>query len=465
MAQAIIMPKMGQTVEEASIVKWLKKEGDTVAKGDILFEIETDKAVLEVESFFAGTLLKIHVPEGVTVPVNTPVAHLGKAGESVPAATAAAPAPAPAPAPAASPAPPPAAASAPPAPAAAPPVVPPSTPAPAAPQAPVAPPPAAASTPPASGAPARVFASPRARALARTRGVELHGVVGSGPNGRITAADVEAHLEQRGYHRLKITPAAMQLARLEKIDVLDVTADADGRIGIENVRRALAMRPRAMTRRRRVIARRLTESFASIPHFYVSVDVDMTDLLAWRQTIKEQGHAYTVTDFILESVVMALQEWPDVNSATDGEQVWWRGGVHLGVAVGLDEGLVVPVVRDAETLTLGELRDAARAVTAKARNGTLLPDEMSGSSFTVSNMGMMNVDNFNAIINPGESAILAVASARERAVPVRDRIEIRSILTLTLSVDHRIVDGKMAAGFINCVKNHLEDLELWKSSI
>ena len=455
MADAVILPKMGQTVEEASIVKWHKSEGDGVAKGDILFEIETDKAVLEVESFYAGTLLKVLVQENVVVPVSTTVAFIGEKGEKVPDSV---------PAPVAAQAPveveKPVEARTPqaeerkfvPVQAAA---LAPAAPTPVAPVAPVAPPVAA-----------RVFISPRARALARRMVINPNVIRGTGPNGRIVGRivekDVLSYLDTMEYHKLRISPAAKKLAAVEKIDILTLRAEGGGRIMVGDVKRRLAERPKPMSKMRRIISKRLSESFREVPHFYATVSVDMTDLLIFRKELKDSGAVYSVTDFILEAVIMSLQEFPPLNSSTDGESVSWKGNVDLGMAVGLDEGLVVPVIRNAAELNMGELHDVVKDLAARARSGKLLPDEMTGSSFTVSNMGMLDVDNFNAIINPGESAILAVASTRETPVVVDGKVVVRSIMKITLSVDHRIVDGVTGVLFANAVKAKLEDPELWK---
>ncbi len=458
MAQAVIFPKLGQTMEEGAIVKWLKKEGDPVAKGDILFEIETDKANLEVESFFEGVLLKIYVREGVTVPVNTVVGYVGTAGEKVPdqapkaeapkAAPAAAPAQAAAPAPVkAEPAARPAAA---PAPVAA------ATPAPR-----PAPQPAAAPAPA-----ARLIISPRAKALAKDACIDPSRIAGTGPNGRIVEKDVQAYLSASGYDALRITPAAKRLAAEKEIDILTVRGSGDGgRIMVEDVERALKRHPVALSRMRQVIARRLVESKQTIPHFYVTVKADITDLMAFRADLKAKGLNYSVNDFVLEAVVLSLEEYPIVNSVTDGLTVSWRGDVDLGMAVSVDNGLVVPVIRAAQTLTLKELSAQAKALAEKARAGKLTPDEMVGSSFSVSNMGMMNVDQFTAIINPGEAGILAVSSARQVPAVVNGEIKIRSVMAMTLSVDHRIVDGSVGALFSNAIRSKLENVELWKSLV
>ncbi|HZT23839.1 MAG TPA: dihydrolipoamide acetyltransferase family protein [Verrucomicrobiae bacterium] len=459
MATPIIMPKFGQMTEESAIVEWLKKEGDRVEKGDILFTVETDKSVMEVESFEAGTLLKILVPPGVSVPVQSTVGFLGQPGEPIPAV--------PAPPPAA-----PAKVEAGPAPQAS---APPSGPGQRRPSAALETGPAAEKTPEDGRAPKREAAalvspapaifriSPRAAALARDCVIDPTPIQGTGPEGRVVERDVRAYLQRRGYHQLKITPAARQKAALEKLDILSLTGTGEGgRITVADVDRALAERPKPMSKMRQIIAARLAQSVVTAPHFYVTVEVDMTDLETFRAGLKAQGAPFTVTDFISEAVVLALQEFPAVNSSTDGRTVRWHSKVHLGLAVSLEQGLVVPVIRDADDLTLRELNQRARELVEKARGGKLAPDEMTGSTFTISNMGMLDVENFTAIINPGESAILAVSSILRKPVARDDRIVVRSMMKITLSSDHRLIDGALAARFANAVKRKLEDLELWR---
>lgn len=463
MIQNVIFPKLGQTMEEGAIVKWLVKEGDKIVKGDILFEIETDKANLEVESFFEGTLLKIVVPANITVPANAVVGYIGEPGDKIPAAPPPPPTtPAPQPPQSAAPAAPqpaapqPQKATAPSAPAAPQPL------AGVAPSAPLPPPP----SPAAPAAPQRRPISPRAKLLARDSAINPAPISGSGPGGRIVERDVRDYLAAHNYAALRITPAAKQLAQQQEVDILTIRGSGEsGRIMVDDVERAARRKPVPLSRMRQVIARRLVESKQTIPHFYTTVAVDMSDLLALRADLKARGTNYSVNDFILEAVVLALEEFPVVNSTTDGRTVAWRGDVDLGVAVSIDAGLVVPVVRAAQLLTLAELRDQTKALALKAREGRLTPDEMSGSSFTVSNMGMLDVENFSAIINPGEAAILAVSSAREQAVVRGGQIVIRTIMKLTLSADHRIVDGATAANFSNAIKARLEDNNLWRTLV
>jgi pyruvate dehydrogenase E2 component (dihydrolipoamide acetyltransferase) len=274
---------------------------------------------------------------------------------------------------------------------------------------------------------------------------------------------VRNYLQQHGYDKLRISPAAKELAAKEKLDVLAIQAtDDSGRISVADVQRAVAEKPKPMSKMRQVIAQRLTQSSRDTPHFYVTVAVDMTELIAYRSQLKAAGAPYTVTDFIAEAVVLTLQEFPDVNSSTDGKTTRWNSHVNLGIAVSLEQGLVVPVIRAAEQLPLLELSQRTKSLAEKARAGKATPDELSGGTFTISNMGMMDVESFGAIINPGESAILAVASTRPQPVVRDGKIVVRQIMKLTLSCDHRIVDGALGAKFINGIKQKLEDIELWK---
>jgi pyruvate dehydrogenase E2 component (dihydrolipoamide acetyltransferase) len=448
MATPIIMPKFGQMTEESAIVEWRKKEGDKVAKGDILFTVETDKSVMEVESFEEGTLLKIAVPPGVNVPVQSTVGFLGNPGEAIPQVTA--------PAAAAK------SAVVGPLPSAGVPVPAAEAPSPA-PREVTRPTTAPASvTSAATSAPSVFRISPRARALAKRMVIDPSSIKGSGPSGRIVENDIVAHLKARGYDKLRITPAAKELAAKQSIDLLGITPSDGGRIAVADVERAIAERPKTMSKMRQVIAQRLQQSVVTSPHFYVTVEVDMTDLVRFRSQLKEQGAPYTITDFIAEAVVLALKEFPDVNSTTDGRTVRWHSRVHLGLAVSLEQGLVVPAIRDADQLSLAELNQRAKELADKARSGKLTPDEMTGSTFTISNMGMLDVEDFTAILNPGESAILAVSSTRKKPVVRDDKVVVRQIMKITLSSDHRIIDGAMAARFVNAIRAKLEDVELWK---
>ncbi len=478
------MPKLGQSEEVGTLVRWRKRVGDTVAKGDILFEIETDKAVLEAESFFEGTLLKIVVQEGTTVPINTTVGFVGDLGEAIPETALPAPEPRRAEAPSVS-----IEALRPPAPSLArgipearlerpvsrvrhvgavrepspegsgPQGEPPLHPLPAAQVAQTCFPRSAAFT----SAPEVFRISPRAAKLARESAINPSPIVGTGPYGRIVERDVENYLESKGYYQIRITPAAKRLAAKENIDILSLGAEkGPGRITVASIERAIAEKPRPMSRMRQAIASRLTESFTTTPHFFVTVAVDMTELVNFRSELKAQGASYTLTDFILKAVALSLVEFPIVNSTTDGKSIRWHSKVHLGLAVNLEQGLVVPVIRDADRLSLAELHECATALVAKARAGKLIPDEMGGSTFTISNMGMLDIENFTAIINPGESAVLAVSSTLKQPAVKDGQIVVRDIMKMTLSSDHRIIDGATAAKFANAIKRKLEEISLWK---
>lgn len=440
MVRPILMPKLGQSEAEAQLLRWVKREGDKVSPGEILFEIETDKAALEVESFFEGTLLKILVSDGETVPVQSTVGYLGDPGEAVPEVASRAVAPA---APASVPAP-----------------------APASPRVERVPAPQPVVLLPVLQTPPRFRISPRAKRLARESAIDPGGITGSGFEGRVVERDVQAHLEVAGYEQLRITPAAKRLAIDEKIDILKIRRrDASTRIEVRDIRLAMAEKPKPMSRMRQIIAERLTQSFTSAPHFFLTVEVDMTGLIEFRAELKREGRPYSVTDFIAAAVTRSLTEFPAVNSTTDGRSSWWHSKVQLGLAVSLENGLVVPVIRDADDLTLAEIHDEAARLIARARAGELKPEEMTGSTFTISNLGMQDVESFTAIINPGESAILAVSRTVQRPAVKDGQIVIRDIMKMTLSSDHRIIDGATAAQFAHAIKSKLEEAGRWKRLI
>ncbi len=438
MAHAILMPKPGQMTEECTVIAWHKKEGDPVAKGDVLFEIETDKSTMEVESFDNGVLLRIIAAEGAVVPVNTVCAYVGQPGEAIPESApvaagvpAAAPTAAPVTAPAAIPAVVPAPAG----------VAPTLTPAGAT---------SAAAATPSSAPDGRLRISPRASRAAAEAGIDPRTIAGTGPGGRITERDVVAALAAAA------RPVPPVVARAAG------AAPAPTPLPVAPVEGEDESRP--LTRMRRVIAERLTASWTSTPHFTVTVAADVTGLFALRSELKAAGTNLTVTDFVLSATAQTLAEFPDVNARTDGVSVWPRPRVHLGVAVSLPGGLVVPVIRDADRLSLGELHDRAIELAARAREGTLPVDDMTGSTFTVSNLGMFGVEEFSAIINPGEAAILAVSSAIPTAVAIGDGLAVRTLMKLTLSADHRLVDGEMGARFLGAIRRRLEDVGAFRQA-
>lgn len=427
MAHPILMPKPGQMTEECTIVAWYKQPGDPVQRGDLLLEIETDKSNMDVEAFEEGVLLKTYYEEGDTVPVNSVVAYIGEQGEAVPdvappAQTISEPAPSPTP-----PSPQPEAGSS----------------------------AVTAALLPASDTPdrgARLRISPRASRLAAGEGIDPRSITGTGPGGRITERDVQAALEGRAAIAPAAGPAdAAPTPAGAYVPPPLVAEDEEG--------------PQPMSRMRQVIAERLTHSATTVPHFMMTVAVDMTGVLALRTEMKAAGTQLSVTDFVLSATAQTLAEFPEVNSRTDGSSVWIRKRVHLGLAVSVPNGLVVPVIRDADRLSLPELHDRAGAASVAAREGTLSPDDMTGSTFTVSNLGMFGVDEFSAIINPGESAILAVSSVTPTAAVIGDGLAIRQIMKMTMSADHRLIDGELAARFLNALRRRLTDLEAFRQDV
>jgi pyruvate dehydrogenase E2 component (dihydrolipoamide acetyltransferase) len=448
MAHPILMPKPGQMTEECVLVAWHKREGDKVAKGDVLFEIETDKSNMDVEAFEEGVLLKRVVQEGETVAVNAVCAYVGEPGEAVPDAAPASAAPATvAPVAATTPAVPPAAATAPVAAAAV----------------------TSGAVPPASND-ARLRISPRASRLAADSGIDPRTVAGTGPEGRITERDVQAALQAAAVApaatpapAVVVAPAGAPATPMAARPAAPASAPIAGSAAYDWDSEDAA--PRQMSRMRRVIAERLTLSATTVPQFTVTVAVDATRLLALRTEFKAAGTTLTITDFIVSATAQTLAEFQDVNSRTDGVSVWPRRRVHVGLAVSLPEGLVVPVLRDADRRSLVELHARAAALAEAARNGALTPDDMTGSTFTISNLGMFGVDEFSAIINPGESAILAVSSVVPTPIAVGDGIGIRQIMKLTLTADHRLVDGELAARFLNALRRRLQDADAFRGDV
>jgi len=454
MAHPILMPKPGQMTEECVLVAWHKREGEAVAKGDVLFEIETDKSNMDVEAFEEGVLLKRLVQEGQTVPVNAVCAYVGEPGEAIPDAPAPvakaggeAPEPVPAGAPVLAGAPFPAA------------------------RAPVSLAFARSTTTPSpADGPAHLRISPRAGRLAATSGIDPRTLAGTGPDGRITERDVRAALEAASAAPAGAAAAALAVAPAAPVSPRPTPAAQTpaGSRPPESVIHDSDVDdagPRQMSRMRRVIAERLTLSATTVPQFTLTVAVDVTRLLALRTELKAAGKALTLTDFIVSAAAQTLVEFPVVNSRTDGVSVWTRRHVHVGLAVALPDGLVVPVIRDADRCSLDDLHARAAELAEGARDGTLPPDDMAGSTFTISNLGMFGVDEFSAIINPGESAILAVSSVVPTPVAVGDGIGIRQIMKLTLTADHRLVDGELAARFLNAFRRRLQDADAFRGDL
>ena len=423
MAEIIRMPKLSDTMTDGVVAEWHKNIGDEVESGELLAEIETDKATMEFESFQDGVLLHIGVEKGGTAPVDSVLCVLGEKGEDIAELLASAEAeaeaeaeasaeeapaaPAPAPAPAAAPPPAPAPA---PAPAAAPAL------APAAQAAPAPVPPAMAS--------ARVKASPLAKRLAEERGLSLGLIPGSGEGGRIVKRDVEAFMGGGA-------SAATAVERFTEVGVSQM---------------------------RKTIARRLAESKFTAPHFYLSLTIDMDAAMAARKAINDRGpHRVSFNDMVVKAVAMALKNHPAVNSSWLEDRIRYNEHVHIGVAVAVEDGLLVPVVRHANAKSFGEIGVEVREFAQKAKDKKLQPADWEGNTFTISNLGMFGIDEFTAIINPPDACILAVGGIQ--AVPVvRDGAVVPGhTMKVTLSCDHRVVDGATGAAFLNEVKQNLEN--------
>lgn len=424
MARVIDMPKLSPTMEEGQIVTWHKKEGDAVEVDELLAEVETDKATMEFRSFDRGTLLKILVPPGSMVRLGEPVAVIGKSGESaehlIPNARGPAPLSAAAPPSAAAPA------SA-------------STPASAA--TPASAPVAAAFLAPAAivtasvGADGRVKASPYVRKLARERSLDLRSVHGSGTGGRIVARDLEGASSSSP----TVIPVAASTA--------PTPAPALGR----------EPRIKPLSMMRRTIARRLTESKQQVPHFYLTIDVDAGALVELRTRFNaEVGRKVSFNDLVVKAVAIAIARAPEVNAQFTPEALVYHRRVDISVAVAVDDGLVTPVVRDADQLTLLQISDKIQALSLRARERKLGVEEMTGGTFSISNLGMHGIDEFAAVINPPEGAILAVGAIRSEPVVKNDLVVPGKRMKLTLSCDHRVVDGAVGAKFLAELRGVIE---------
>ena len=407
MATEIVMPKLGLTMESGAISAWLVEEGQEVQKGQALLEIATDKVTMEVEAQADGILRKILVPVGQEVPVSTTIGVIAAADEDIGSYAAAAPSdPAPAAAPPATPAP-----------TAAP------SPTPAAPTpAPQAPAPSADSD---GRRPHKT--SPKARKIAAEHGLDLSGVSGSGPGGRIVSADVLALVEQ-----VRLAPAPAPAAPV-----------AEGLI--------------ELSRAEQVAAERLTASYQQIPHIHISMDVSAVWLQQFRTGYQLEGKKISFNDLIVKATARTLREFPRVNSLAEGNHFRYASQINIGVAVAAEQGLVVPVIRDAAEKTVEEIALEGTRLIDAARRGELGPDDMLGGTFTISNLGMFGVSRFTAIINPPQVAILAVGAIENRVVASgADAFAVRPQLTLTLAADHRVVDGALAARFLARLKEVLE---------
>lgn len=441
MAQTIIMPKAGMAMEEGTIIKWLKAEGDIVEQGEPLLEILTDKVNMEVEAMYGGTLLKILKPEGAVVPVTQPIAYVGQPGEQV-ADVAAQPSKA---VPAADTA-----------------------------------VPATQATPTLADQPAvisptgQVAATPVARATAAERKIDLHLVKPTGSSGEIKLRDVLA------FKGAKASSLARKIAEVEQIDLNQVTGSGyQGKIMKQDLAgarpqhagtslpedqsaRPVAATPLAKAKPlagiRKVIAERMLKSHLEIPPVTLNAKADVTELQVMREKINQSGAVkITYNDFILKAVAMALKAYPAVNASLVGQEIIEKSEINVGLAVALEDGLTVPVIKGADQLSLRELSATARELASKARKGGLTLADLSGGTFTVSNLGAYDIVSFNPIINQPEAAILGVCSIEEELKMVQGSIVVKKMMGLSLTFDHRIIDGAVGAIFLKKIKELLEN--------
>ncbi len=424
MPTEILMPALSPTMEEGTLSKWLVKEGDTVQSGDLLAEIETDKATMEFEAVDEGVIGKILVAEGTEgVKVNTAIAIIGEAGEDMSAAPVAAPAAAPAEAAPAAPAPA------------------------AAPAAATAPAPAAAKA--ADGT--RVFASPLARRIAKDKGIDLTQIAGSGPHGRIIKADVE------GTSATAAAPAAPSAAPAKAAMPTGPAADQvlrmyEGR-DYEEI---------ALDGMRKTVAARLTEAKQTIPHFYLRRDIKLDALLSFRSqlntSLEARGVKLSVNDFIIKACALALQQVPAANAVWAGDRILRLTPSDVAVAVAIEGGLFTPVLQDADKKSLSELSAQMKDLAGRARNKKLAPHEYTGGSFAISNLGMFGIENFDAVINPPHGAILAVGAGVKKPVVGADgELAVATVMSVTMSVDHRVIDGALGAELLQAIVDNLEN--------
>ena len=416
MATKVHMEALSPTMEEGRLVKWTKKEGDAVKSGETLAEVETDKAVMELVARADGQLLKVVVPEGTTVPVGNVVAWIGKPGEKVDGAGAggqesgageAKPVPAAAPKSAPAPAP--------------------------------APKPAAAPKPAPAPAPAdatRVKASPLARRIAQDADVDLKLVQGSGPGGRVIKRDVEG-----GATRAQVAAAPTPSSRLPPLGV-----------PYEDV---------PLSQIRKTIAKRLAASIGPVPHFFLTTEIDMERAAEAREALNkqlgEQGGKISFNDIIIKAVALALVQHRACNAWFQDDHIRYWNEVHIGMAVAIEDGLITPVIRNADQKSLREISAESRELAGRARNRRLKPEEYTGATFSVSNLGMFEIDHFTAVINPPEAGIVAIGSIVPQAVPEGERVVVRRRMHLTMSCDHRVIDGATGAAFLSTLKQMLEN--------
>jgi pyruvate dehydrogenase E2 component (dihydrolipoamide acetyltransferase) len=415
------MPQMGFDMQEGTVVKWRKKEGDQVARGEVIAEIETDKAVVEMEAYAGGVLKKIVAPEGSKVPVESPIAIIGEPGEELPADAAsnsAAPA-----APSAK----------------------------AAPTAKVKPDPQAApaAAPEAPSAPAgEVKVSPLARRIAKEMGVDVTKVKGTGPGGRITEADV------RGYKEPAPAAAPAAAAAKAAAPAAPAAKQAAPKPALPTEEKRVPL-----SRMRQAIAARTVASMREAPHYYVTSELDMGKALELRKELNSslpEGTRVSVNDMIIRACVLAIQKFPNFNSSIQGNELVIHPNINVGIAIDMEGGLIIAAVSQCQSKDLVGLAKATKDLITRAQSGRLKAEEYTSSTFTVSNMGMLDVDSFTAVINPPNSAVMAVGAVKDKPVVKNGDIGVGKMMKVTVSSDHRVIDGAEAARFLQEVKRLLE---------
>jgi pyruvate dehydrogenase E2 component (dihydrolipoamide acetyltransferase) len=405
------MPKLSDTMEEGRILRWLRKEGEPIETGQALAEVETDKATVEMEAYTNGTIRALIATEGQFVKVGDLIAIIGEAGEDVSGLLPQAGAPAAAPRPAA----------------------------------PTAPAPAPKTTQPAAAAAASgrsLKASPLALRMAAEAGLDLGTLQGTGPQGRIIKRDIEAALTQA-----PSAPAASRAGVPQRARALALTAAGDAGPDSQDVELSAV---------RRTIAKRLVQSKGPVPHFYLTVDVAMDRVWDAYKALREQKSTISVNDIIIKAAALALRQHPELNASFAGDHVKVFTRVHIGMAVALEDGLITPVLRDADLKPLEEISEEARTLAERARAKKLQPSEYTGATFSISNLGMMGIEEFSAIINPPEAAILAVGAVRQVPVVVDGNLTVGWRMKVTLSVDHRVADGAAGARYLQTLRKFLE---------
>jgi pyruvate dehydrogenase E2 component (dihydrolipoamide acetyltransferase) len=430
----ILMPALSPTMTEGNLAKWLKREGDEVRSGDVLAEIETDKATMEVEAVDDGRVGKILVPEGTQgVKVNQPIALLLGEGEDNSALAQPGSSPPAAPAKPAQAEPP-------------------------APNAKAAPPPTAG-----NGHDGRIFASPLARRMAQQAGLDLGTIVGSGPQGRVVKSDIEAALMAARAPRAE--PAAPGARPAGPAPTPARPSPEPAATAVLSKERVLALAgnppytERPLSAMRRVIARRLTEAKQTVPHFYLTVDCEIEELLKIRAELNGKSDAYriSVNDFVIRAAALALRRVPAANASWSDEAILQWDTVDIAVAVALDDGLITPIVKEADRKGLATIAHETRDLVARARAGKLKLEEFQGGTFSISNLGMFGVREFAAVINPPHGGILAVGVGEQRPVVKGGALAVATVMSCTLSCDHRAVDGAVGAQFLAAFKKLVED--------